>query len=191
MQLDKIVHFHKTVGDKTRIQIIALLKDGPLHGQAIAGKLGLTPPTISYHLTKLKEIDVIFQRRDKNTIYFHLNEKTLVLMAEAILRIGGEKEMDEFKVNDQERYNVIQNFFASDGTLISIPAQRKKKLIVLEHLVRGLQKGKTYQEKEINDYIKPFHEDFATIRREFVMGGFMTRQNGEYELNPESLWLIQ
>ncbi|QKY71056.1 metalloregulator ArsR/SmtB family transcription factor [Lentibacillus sp. CBA3610] len=191
MQLDRIVNFHKTIGDKTRIQIIALLKSGPLHGQAIAGKLGLTPPTISYHLTKLKEINVIYQRRDKNTIYFHLSEKQLAFMAEAILRIGGEKEMNEFKVDDQEKYKVIRNFFAQDGSLKSLPAQRKKKLIVLEHLVKGLKKGKTYHEKEINDYIKPFHEDFATIRREFVMCGFMRRQNGEYELNPEELWLIQ
>lgn len=50
MQLDRLVNFHKTVGDKTRLRIIGLLKEGPLHGQAIAGKLGLTPPTISHHI---------------------------------------------------------------------------------------------------------------------------------------------
>lgn len=65
MQLDRLVHFHKTIRDKTRIQIFALLKDGPLHGQALAGKLGLTPPSISHHISKLKEIDVIDQLRDK------------------------------------------------------------------------------------------------------------------------------
>ncbi|MET3683984.1 DNA-binding transcriptional ArsR family regulator [Alkalibacillus flavidus] len=55
MRLDKLVHFHKTVGDQTRLRIIGLLKEGgALHGQAIAGKLGLTPPTISHHIAKLK-----------------------------------------------------------------------------------------------------------------------------------------
>lgn len=190
MQLNRIVNFHKTIGDKTRVQIIALLKDGPLHGQAIAGKLGLTPPTISYHITKLREIDVIYQRRDKNTIYFHLNEKKLAFMAEAILRIGGDNETESFQVEDKEKYKVIKNFFQENGRLKSIPAQRKKKLIVLEHLVNGLQKGQTYQEKEINEYIKQFHEDFATIRREFIMCEFMAREDGEYELNPEEMWLI-
>lgn len=189
MQLNKIVNFHKTIGDKTRIQIIALLKDGPLHGQALAGKLGLTPPTISYHITKLREIDVIYQRRNKNTIYFHLNEKKLAYMAEAILRIGDEKEMSPYKVEEKEKITVINNFF-QEGKLKNIPAQRKKKLIVLEYLVKDLQKGRTYQEKEINEYIQQFHEDFATIKREFVMCDFMTRENGEYELNPEEMWLI-
>ncbi|MGY0693435.1 DUF2087 domain-containing protein [Virgibacillus sp. FSP13] len=189
MQLERIVNFHKTIGDKTRIQIIALLKDGPLHGQAIAGKLGLTPPTISYHINKLKEIDIIYQRREKNTIYFHLNEKKLAFMAQAILRIGGEKEMEQFQVNNEEKYKVIQNFF-QDGKLKNIPAQRKKKLIILEYLVKGLEIGRTYSEKEINEHIKQFYGDFATIRREFIMCQFMSRQNGEYELNPEELWLI-
>ncbi|MFD1037779.1 DUF2087 domain-containing protein [Virgibacillus byunsanensis] len=190
MQLNRIVNFHKTVGDKTRIQIIALLKDGPLHGQAISGKLGLTPPTISYHITKLREIDVIYQRRDKNTIYFHLNENKLELMTQAILRIGGKKDLNSFEVTDEEKYKVIHNFFLEDGSLKSLPAQRKKKLIILEHLVKGLQIGRIYQEREINEYIKQFHEDFATIRREFIMCQFMNRQAGEYEMNPKELWLI-
>lgn len=189
MQLDRIVNFHKTIGDKTRIKIIALLKDGPLHGQALAGKLGLTPPTISYHITKLREIDIISERRDKNTIYFHLNERKLENMATAILQIRGEK-METMQVSDEEKFKVIANFFAENGKLKSIPAQRKKKLIVLEHLVKGLKVGQIYQEKEINEYIKQFHEDYATIRREFIMCHFMNRENGEYELNPKELWLI-
>lgn len=190
MQLNKIINFHKTMGDKTRIQIIALLKNGPLHGQALAGKLGLTPPTISYHVTKLREIDLIYQRRDKNTIYFHLNEKKLTFMAEAILRIGDEKEMGPFQVEGEEKQRIIGNFLQQDGRLKTLPAQRKKKLIVLEHLVKGLEKGKIYDEKEINEYIKPLYDDYATIRREFIICQFMTRENGKYELNPKELWLI-
>ncbi|WP_368505404.1 metalloregulator ArsR/SmtB family transcription factor [Alkalihalophilus sp. As8PL] len=190
MQLNRLVNFHKTLGDKTRIQIIALLRDGPLHGQAIAGKLGLTPPTISHHLTKLRDIAIVYQRREKNTIYFHLDEKKLESMAGAITRLGGEKEMDPFKVEDTEKYKVIQNFFDQAGRLKTIPAQRKKKLIILEHLASKLKVGTTYSEKEINEFIKQYHEDFATIRREFVMCQFMHRDKGLYQLNPEEMWLV-
>jgi DNA-binding HxlR family transcriptional regulator len=191
MQLNRLVNFHKTLGDKTRIRIIALLKNGPLHGQALAGKLQLTPPTISHHVTKLREIDIIYQRRDKNTIYFYLNEKKLEFMTQAILRMGSENEMiDSFQVDDTEKYNIINNFLQADGKLKTIPAQRKKKLIILEHLVKGLQMGRSYTEPEINEYIKQYHEDFATIRREFVMCQFMFRQDGIYELNPQEMWPI-
>ncbi|RPF53393.1 metalloregulator ArsR/SmtB family transcription factor [Aquisalibacillus elongatus] len=190
MQLDRLVNFHKTVGDKTRLRIIGLLKEGPLHGQAIAGKLGLTPPTISHHITKLKEIDVIVQRRDKNTIYYHLNERKLSLLASAITKLGDEEMNTEFQVSDEEKLKVLSNFFDDNGQLKSIPAQLKKRLIVLEHIIKGLEPGKSYPEPKINEHIKKYHEDFATIRREFIMHHFMTRDKGYYELNPRELWLI-
>ncbi|TFB22771.1 metalloregulator ArsR/SmtB family transcription factor [Filobacillus milosensis] len=191
MQLDRLVNFHKTVGDKTRLRIIGLLKEGgALHGQAIAGKLGLTPPTISHHITKLKEIDIVYQRRDKNTIYYSLNEKKLALLAEAITRLGDEDMNAELQVTEEEKHNVLNNFIDSNGRLKSIPAQLKKRLIVLEHIIKGLESGKTYPEPEINEHIKKYHEDFATIRREFIMHHFMTRDKGYYELNPKELWLI-
>ena len=190
MQLDRLINFHKTLGDHTRIKIIAMLKDGPLHGQAIAGKLGLTPPTISHHLSKLREIDLVYQRREKNTIYFHLNEKNLEFMATAVLRIGGEKDMNPFKTDEIEKQTIIKNFFDSDKKLKNIPAQRKKKLIVLEHMIQGLKIGQLYSEAEINEYIKSYHADYATIRREFIISHFMSRQNGQYQLNPKEMWLI-
>ncbi|ERN55062.1 metalloregulator ArsR/SmtB family transcription factor [Alkalihalophilus marmarensis] len=190
MQLNRLVNFHKTLGDKTRIQIIALLKNSPLHGQAIAGKLGLTPPTISHHLAKLRDINLVYQRREKNTIYYHLDEKKLEIMAAAIIKVGSEVEMDPFKVEDQEKYKVIHNFFTDDGKLKTIPAQRKKKLIILQYLASKLNVGVIYSEKELNEFIKQYHEDFATIRREFIMCHFMHRENGMYQLNPEEMWLI-
>ncbi|MEF2966323.1 metalloregulator ArsR/SmtB family transcription factor [Paenibacillus sp. M1] len=192
MQLDRIVQFHKTIGDVTRIRIITLLKSGPLHGQALAGKLGVSPPTITHHMAKLREADLVYERRDKNTIYFYLNEKSLALQAEAILRIGesGKSEVATELENEKalEKMAVIRNFFTKDGMLKHLPAQRKKKVMVLEHLVRGLDPHKKYTEKEINEYIKKYHEDFATIRREFIMQHFMYRENGIYELNPPEMW---
>ncbi|WP_178023883.1 metalloregulator ArsR/SmtB family transcription factor [uncultured Paenibacillus sp.] len=189
MQLDRLVNFHKAVGDVTRIRIIALLQNGPLHGQALAGKLGVTPPTITHHMTKLREADLVYERRDKNTIYFYLNEKSLTLQAQAILKIGKALPAAEDKHEEAARKAaVLENFFNKDGTLKHLPAQRKKKLIVLERLVKGLEPHRKYSEKEINEYIRNYHEDYATIRREFIMNHYMYRENDIYELNPPELW---
>lgn len=84
--------------------------------------------------------------------------------------------------------SVIKNFFTTKGELKNLQVQLKKNLIVLEHLVSQLEKGRKYNEKEINDFIKNFHEDFATIRREFIMHQFMFRENQIYELNPQEMW---
>ncbi|WP_334074857.1 DUF2087 domain-containing protein [Paenibacillus sp. A14] len=191
MQLDRLVQFHKAVGDVTRIRIIALLKNGPLHGQALAGKLGVSPPTVTHHMTKLREADLIYERRDKNTIYFYLNEKSLALQARAILTVGdggADESGDPGGDKTLDRMAVIRNFFTKDGRLKHLPAQQKKKRMVLEHLIQGLEPHRKYAEKEINEYILKFHEDFATIRREFTMHQYMYREDGIYELNPPELW---
>ncbi|MGD6857534.1 DUF2087 domain-containing protein [Bacillus infantis] len=190
MQLDRLVAFHKTMGDPARIRIIALLSNGPLHGQAIAGKLGLTPPTITHHLNKLKAINSIYQRRDKNTIYYYVNESVIKQQAEVLINLFDKKEgeMEKMLEMHNEKQKVIENFITKEGKLKNIPAQRKKKLFIFEHMASGLKMGKKYPEQEINEYIKKFHEDYATIRREFIINHFMYRENGIYELNPSEMW---
>lgn len=189
MQLDRIVAFHKIMGDPSRIRIIALLATKPWSGQALAGKLGLTAPTITHHLKKLREINVVFERRDKNTIYFHLNKSVINQQADMLKKvIKDEKENLEMSVTKEEEVKVIQNFFTAEGKLKNIPSQRKKKLIVFRHMVKGLRFGKKYEEKELNAYILQFFDDYATIRREFIINHFMYRENSIYELNPEELW---
>jgi biotin operon repressor len=190
IQLDRVVAFYKTMGDPTRIRIVAILAKGPLHGQAIAGKLGLSAPTITHHLKKLRDIHVVYDRRVKNTIYFYLNESLINQQAKVFTELLEKKgkELDEMVESSIERQKIIENFFMKNGKLNNIPAQRKKKLIVFEHMVRGLKIGEKYEEKQLNEYIKQFHDDYATIRREFIINHYMFRENGIYELNPEEMW---
>jgi len=194
MQLDKVVNYHKALADSTRIKILILLAEGELNGQVLAEKLGVTPATITHHAAKLREASLIKERRDKNTIYFSLNHYFIKNSASATenliyQRVNPEHTAERIPDADQQlRESVIKNFFTQDGKLKSIPAQLKKKLIVLTHIVSMLENGRKYSEKEINEFIAGFHEDFATIRREFIMHHFMYRDNGVYELNPQEMW---
>jgi len=189
MQLDRLVSFYKTIGDPTRLRILKLLSKGPLHGQVIAGKLGLTPPTITHHLNKLREIGIVYERREGNLVYFYLKQSCAKQYANALLQLTEPNEVKkEMKEILAERQKVIENFFTSDGRLKGIPAQRKKKLIVFEYMLKGLERGRKYAERELNEYIKRFHDDYATIRREFIINNYMYRENGIYELNPEEMW---
>jgi DNA-binding CsgD family transcriptional regulator len=189
LQLDKLIAFHKTMGDAQRIRIVTLLAAGPKHGGALAGILGITPPTVSHHLSKLKDINIIKDRRDKNTVYYFLNEDVLHYYSEALPKLISNRE--EEKVTDEktvEYKKILGNFLSKDGRLKTIPAQRKKKLIILHHLASHLESGRRYEEKEINEFITKFHEDYATIRREFIINAIMFREKGIYELNPKELW---
>ncbi|MCA1062137.1 metalloregulator ArsR/SmtB family transcription factor [Rossellomorea sp. AcN35-11] len=190
MQLSKQVAFHKTMGDPTRIKIVYLLSSGSLHVGAIAGKLGLSSPTISHHLAKLKDCNIVFSRRDKNTIYYHLNKKVLSHHGSVLNQFAHEEKGDN-SMSDKlmkEKQKVMNNFIEKNGRIKTIPSQQKKKLFILEHMVEGLKVGVKYKEKEINEFIQQFHEDFATLRREFIIHQFMYRENGIYEVNPKEMW---
>ncbi|MEK0317910.1 DUF2087 domain-containing protein [Cohnella sp. 56] len=193
MQLDKVVAYHKALADPTRLRMLILLVGGELNGQELAERLHLTPATITHHAAKLREASLIHERREKNTIFFSLNDYFIRDNANAAVALiykkakGGEDSVESEKdIRLQE--NVIKNFFTADGRLKNLPAQLKKKLIVLEHLVSKLEAGRKYSEKEINVFIQSYHEDYATIRREFIMHQFMFRENETYELNPREMW---
>ncbi|OBZ13023.1 metalloregulator ArsR/SmtB family transcription factor [Bacillus sp. FJAT-26390] len=194
MQLDKVVAYHKALADATRIKLLIMLADGELNGQELAEKLGVTPATVTHHATKLREASLINERREKNTIYFSLNHyfiKSNASAAEQLIyrNAGTERRLESMEESSKRlQDSVIRNFFTGEGKLKHIPAQHKKKLIALQHIVSQMTRGQKYTEKEINAFIKGFHDDFATIRREFIMHQYMFRENDIYELNPQEMW---
>ncbi|MDQ0087226.1 hypothetical protein J2T12_000620 [Paenibacillus anaericanus] len=194
MQLDKIVNYHKALSDPTRIKILILLAGGELNGQVLADKLYVTPATITHHTAKLREASLINERREKNTVYFSLNhyfiKNTATATADLIYKdtntTGG---LEQMNIQQQRlKESVSKNFFTSEGKLKHLPAQLKKKLIVLQQLVSALEPNHPYTEKEINEFIKQYHDDYATIRREFIMHQYMIRDREIYTVNPQEMW---
>ncbi|MDF2937540.1 MAG: transcriptional regulator, ArsR family [Paenibacillaceae bacterium] len=193
MQLEKVVNFHKALADPTRVKMLILLANDSHNGLYLAEKLGVTPATITHHSSKLRQAGLISERRDKNTVYFSLNHEVFRSFSR-----GAEQLIDR-QINQQEvipmneelekfKQSVIRNFYGTDGALKQIPVQLKKKLIVLEEMVQRLESGKSYPEKDLNAFIKQFHMDFATIRREFIIHQYMYRENNVYVLNPPEMW---
>lgn len=184
VQLDRLLDYHKAMADPNRLKIVMLLAAGSLSGQEIAEKVGLAPATVTHHMNLLRKASVVQGVREKNTVYFLLNEKALGEKANAILR-----RVEQVKrTSGEEREKIVKNFFTADGRLKTIPAQRKKKLYVFEHMLTPLEIGHAYTEKEIDEHIKQYHEDHCTIRREFIINHYMYREDGMYTLNPPELW---
>lgn len=70
--------------------------------------------------------------------------------------------------------------FIENGRLNKIPQMRKKRLVILQWLVAQLEEKRRYPEQEINTFLLQFHEDFATLRREFIACKLMAREEGIY-----------
>ena len=81
---------------------------------------------------------------------------------------------------DEYQARVLENFLDAAQRLISIPAQRKKRLAVLRWLVEDFQPGRQYAEAEVNRLVSRRHPDFATLRRYLVDEELMQRSRGVY-----------
>lgn len=69
----EFVKTFKALSDPVRRDILILLKDGQLSAGEIAGHFDMTQATISYHLSKLKQADLIYETKYKNYIYYEIN----------------------------------------------------------------------------------------------------------------------
>lgn len=70
------------LADETRRSILLKLKAGKISSGELAEYLNMTPQALSYHLSKLKKADLIYETRYKNFIYYELN---LTILDETIL----------------------------------------------------------------------------------------------------------
>jgi hypothetical protein len=77
------------------------------------------------------------------------------------------------------------NSFFEEGRLTNIPASLKKRQVILKWLVNQFEPDKKYREIEVNDILKRYHPDCATLRREFIGSKLMARENGIYWRLPE------
>ena len=71
--------------------------------------------------------------------------------------------------------------FLVDGRLVSIPAQPRRRDVVLRLLLeRVFTEDRTYPEKEVNQRLALFHPDVASLRRYLVDEGYVEREAGMY-----------
>jgi ArsR family transcriptional regulator len=61
------------LSDPVRREILLLLKEGRKSAGEISSRFETTGATISYHLSKLKKADLIYETKYKNFVYYELN----------------------------------------------------------------------------------------------------------------------
>ena len=72
----------------------------------------------------------------------------------------------------------IDQFFAPDGTLISIPFKTAKKIAVLKEFPKKLSPDTKFPDKALNVVIATYHPDAVAIRRHMIEYGILERNGG-------------
>lgn len=75
--MKEISRAFKAIADPTRRQILQDLKDGELAAGEIAARFPISGPSISRHLSILKNADLVSERREGNRILYRLEPESV------------------------------------------------------------------------------------------------------------------
>ena len=175
---EELVTFFKALADSNRLKIVGLLAEKPYSVEELAALLKLKPSTVSHHLSKLAEAELVNSHAESYYSVYQLDKdllekkkRTMFSQAE-LSTVAAEVDADAYDTK------VVRDFTRRDGSLKTIPAQRKKLDAILRYVVKVFDKGKRYSEKRVNEILSKYHEDTATLRRELVGAKLMEREGG-------------
>jgi hypothetical protein len=177
--VEELVRLFRALGEPSRLRIVGLLAEKPRTGEEIADLVGLGAPTVSHHLRRLTDSGLVSVVPDQYYRVYSLREGVLREMLGRLsdrgtLRaVGGPAPYYGFEAK------VLRDFL-EHGRLKTIPRQRKKREVILRYLVRKLEKGRDYNEAEVNEILGQYHEDVAFLRREMIGYGWLARERGVY-----------
>ena len=168
----------KALGHPTRLLILNLMKHKPRHTQELAAILNLQPATISHHLSLLTEAGLLNSHKDQYYQVYQLVEEPLQKSIAEMVHMPQPGLKANAEV-DAYRQKVLKAFF-QHGRLVQIPAQQKKKQVILEEIVKIFTPGEKYDEWTVNKMLVDFNEDVASLRRYLVEFGLMDRDHDVY-----------
>ena len=84
---------------------------------------------------------------------------------------------ERYAMTASETEKILANYFKDglDGKIETIPSKEKRKIILLQQIVKRFEQTKRYSEKEINEVLKGVHEDYVSLRRYLIEYGFFDR----------------
>ena len=176
--LDQRAGLFKALGHPARLLILNLIRLKPRHGEELAAILKLQPATISHHLGKLSAAGLVNAQKDQYYQTYSLVNGALDPSLRDLIDLSEPSIADNVEA-DAYTKKVLRTFFKR-GRLVQIPAQLKKRLVVLRHIVQEFEPERRYSEQEVNQMLVDYHEDVASLRRGMIELGLMQREKGMY-----------
>lgn len=178
----------KALADDKRLLMLRLLHEREYTVGDLAARVDLGEPTVSHHLSKLRENGFVTLRMAGNQRFYRVNNAALSAFKRFASEIEKMPDAPEKTVGDEdwidrlgwnaEDAQVLRDCTAN-GVMTHFPAKRKKQLILLRWLATLFEADRMYSEPEVNGVLKAVYaEDFVTLRRDLVDMGYLRRERG-------------
>jgi DNA-binding HxlR family transcriptional regulator len=193
---EDLLRAFKALSDASRLRMVGLLATKRMAVQELADALGLSPGTVVHHLKRLRDAGLVEAFPRHPYVEYGLRVERLADLGRRLDEAArrGEESAAVLPAPDGTPVaafdaRVLRSFLDAHGRLESIPAQEKKRIVVLRYLANHtFGAGERYSEKEVNGRLALVHPDVASLRRYLVDYGFMSRERGEYWLRSTDDW---
>ncbi len=157
------------LADGTRRTVFAAVVLGATDAAAVAGRTGLASRQV---LTALRR----------------LRDAGLVTGADSDLRVDAERLREAARTapatGAEEGTDRVLRPFLRDGTVLSLPAQRSRRRLLLAQVATSFEPGVHYPERDVDDVLRGWcaggRADHVSLRRYLVDEGFLARERGVY-----------
>lgn len=175
------IELFKAFSERARLRVLGVLAEGDATLAQLCERLQLSEDAVLPHLGFLRSSQLVTARAENKKQIYSLNLRPVWDEIKAAQSRAPEVSPDD--VPDAWERDIINRFFEA-GKLKSIPMQQKKRRVVLNHIAREFHPRAPYPETLINETLRAFHPDCASLRRYLVDDGIMTRTRGMYRLIP-------
>jgi DNA-binding transcriptional ArsR family regulator len=91
---EKFIEICRVMGDRTRIEILKMLSEGPVYGAWAAEKFNISSPAVSYHFDQFVASGLVKARKEGHRLYYHLIPERIEQVQSflaGLIRKGSEK----------------------------------------------------------------------------------------------------
>lgn len=81
-EADLLAKYFRVLGDRTRLRILELVRDGERSVGELAAVLGVTQPKVSNHLACLRWCGFVETRREHRTVHYRLADERVAAVIE-------------------------------------------------------------------------------------------------------------
>ncbi|MBN1559606.1 metalloregulator ArsR/SmtB family transcription factor, partial [candidate division KSB1 bacterium] len=170
----------KALADSSRLLIIRSLFDKPQYVEELAERLNLSASTVSFHLKKLEEARLVKKIKKQYYADYEVNEEIFTSRLLDLISFDNAEKCAQDERVRQYREKVLRTFIV-DGVVVKMPAQLKKRLIILSWFADKFERDKNYREEEVSALIQQYYPDYCLVRRDLVDFRFMRREKQIYQ----------
>ena len=194
--VDPLLDTLKVLGDDSRLQLLRLLQERESSVGDLAQRVKLTEPTVSHHLARLREVELVSLRMAGNQRFYRVNPAGLAKFKQRMARIEQMPPVPEKTVSDDQWIAAlgwdsadqqVLREHTTNGRITQLPSKQKKLLVILRWLATLFKPDALYSEPEVNAILKTaYNIDYVGLRRDLVDMGYLRRERGggKYWLAP-------